>query len=184
MYINTAWTVGDLSFSMKSNFSFKTMKQALDEELTKRVFAFCKTYITKEIKNRFTKEVSPDGVKWKKLSPLTVAYKKSNKILHFTGRLRRSFVISTVGSVLQIACTAFYGIFHQKGVKIRTTLRQDLWMWYNLFKQEGSPYPKSQRFINIPKREFMGFSKANKEEIKKAIVREAKKVERIGTYVL
>jgi phage virion morphogenesis protein len=65
----------------------------------------------------FRDEKSPDGIKWKALSPQTIARRRNNssKILNDTGRLKGSFTHVATNSHVEITTDAEYAPFHQFG---------------------------------------------------------------------
>lgn len=78
-------------------------------------------YVQKQtISERFNKEQSPDGQKWKPLSPATIKRKKRHKngnmkILHDTGELRRSIAYEASNNSVRIGSKLKYARTHQFG---------------------------------------------------------------------
>ena len=79
-------------------------------------------YVQKQtIKERFDREQSPDGTKWKALAPATVKHRmrrnKSGymKILQDTGELRRSVTYEAGQSYVRIGSNLKYARTHQFG---------------------------------------------------------------------
>lgn len=73
------------------------------------------------IKERFDKEQSPDGQKWKPLAPSTVKHRKKRhkkgnmKILQDTGELRRSIAYEPEDNCVKIGSKLKYARTHQFG---------------------------------------------------------------------
>ena len=93
------------------------------------------------IKERFDKEQSPDGQKWKPLAPSTVKHRKKRhkkgnmKILQDTGELRRSIAYEAGDNFVKVGSKLKYARTHQFGRK------------------------------NIPARPFLGVNDMEKQQI-------------------
>ena len=79
-------------------------------------------YVQKQtIKERFDKEQTPDGQKWKPLAPATIKarkkrHKKGNmKILQDTGELRRSIKYEADTNSVKVGSNLVYARTHQFG---------------------------------------------------------------------
>ena len=79
-------------------------------------------YVQKRtVKERFDKEQSPDGVKWRALSPGRVKQRRKRhksgvmKILQDTGELRRSIQYETGNDYVRIGSNLKYARIHQFG---------------------------------------------------------------------
>ncbi len=92
------------------------------------------------IKERFDKEQTPEGEKWKPLAPTTIKRKKRHKrgqmkILHDTGELRKSITYEAGNDYVKVGSKLKYARTHQFG--------------------RG----------NIPARRFLGVTEGEKEHI-------------------
>lgn len=73
------------------------------------------------IKERFDKEKSPDGQKWKPLAPATIKHRKKRhkggnmKILQDTGELRRSIAYEAGDNYVKVGSKLKYARTHQFG---------------------------------------------------------------------
>ena len=170
----------DVSFSIQTNFDLDDWQQSFSKTLVNRILKKCLTYTNALVKKRFKEERDPTGKKWRKLSPITVRAKRGySGILKKTRTLMRSIRATFYGGELVMSTDVPYALIHQKGVRrIKTTKRQSLWMWYNLFNRKGPP--GITRIISIPARPFMGFNKKNIQDIRKISIVEIKKSERMG----
>ena len=95
----------------------------------------CGDYQVRSTKQNFYNEKSPDGQRWKELSPLTIKKKGHSRILRERDEMINSNVYFLEGNTLIIKNTDKKAPFHQFGTK------------------------------NIPKREFIGFSRTNIKRI-------------------
>lgn len=67
-------------------------------------------------RERFQAEEAPDGAKWKKLAPLTLALRRGSSILRSSGRLYGSLHYTVAGNVLTLAPAPLpYAKIHQTG---------------------------------------------------------------------
>lgn len=176
--LNFKFENDEVKFAMQTNFDTKKWEKYLSKEVIFNALRKCSIYMLNEVKQRFIKERSPEGVRWKKHSSITKAGKG---ILKRTKQLMKSIVSSFYKDTLRISTPLKYGIIQQKGKTIRTTKKQDLWMWHNLFNQTGPIYLKKGRLIKIPARPFLGFNKGNATKVKSICLSEFKKSERMGT---
>ncbi len=102
------------------------------------------------IKERFNKEQSPDGQKWKPLAESTKKRKKRHKrgvmkILHDTGKLRESITYEAGNNSVKVGSVLKYTRIHQFGGTI------------HFKKKRGS--------VTIPARPFLGVTEIEKEHI-------------------
>ena len=93
------------------------------------------------------------GVKTKTYQRLEAA---SKKILYRTGTLFRSVVAAYSASSVTVGSLLPYAWVHNFGAVIKTTRKQSVWMWANLFGRIGNPF----RFKKItqPQRQFVGIT--------------------------
>lgn len=182
MPIIVRWENEDVKFIAQTNFSIERWKKYFDKDVIISILRKSSKYIDDTIRKRFIDEKDPKGHRWKKLDALTIKYKKGRTgILKYTKKLMRNIISSFYMNELTVSVPLDYAIIHQKGAKIRTTKKQDMWMWFNLFNKKGPIYPKGGREILIPVRPFLGFNEKNKEAIRDIISKEFKKSERMGT---
>ncbi|MBU2430349.1 MAG: phage virion morphogenesis protein, partial [Proteobacteria bacterium] len=101
-------------------------------------------YMVMQTDDRFKKEQAPDGSRWQALSPMTVKRKadqgKMDKILQQDGYLRLVHPHADKDSA-GIYSDRIYAAIHNRGGKAGRN-----------------------RSVTIPKREFLGFSKADLQE--------------------
>ena len=102
------------------------------------------------IRERFNKEQSPEGQKWKPLADATKRRKKRHKrgqmkILHDTGELRRSIAYEAENNSVKVGSVLKYARIHQFGGTI------------HFKKKRGS--------VTIPARPFLGVTESEKKHI-------------------
>lgn len=110
-------------------------------------------YVQKQtIKERFDKEQTPDGQKWKSLAPSTIKHRKRRnksgnmRILQDTGELRRSIAYKADEKSVKIGSKLKYAPIHQFGGVIH--------------------FRRKKGYIKIPARPFLGVTGKEKEHIK------------------
>lgn len=148
-------------------------------DLTPAMRTFGK-YMVTATDDRFAAEKAPDGSPWKKLSPITVASKKKmgkiNKILQQDGYLKLIHATPQKRG-LTLWSNRKYAAIHQFGGPISKTEHVKS-HWRSMTQAFGKPIPaRSVRVeahdrhmsIDIPKREFLGFSKADQAELSETI---------------
>lgn len=74
-------------------------------------------YMLREIEARFAGEHDPEGGPWTPLSPLTIAKKKTDKILTEDSYLRGDIHYIATGDHVSIGTAKVYGAIHQLGGK-------------------------------------------------------------------
>jgi len=172
----------DMELTVETNFNLNEWVGSLSGKLTKNVLKKSKIYMDKIIKKRFRDQMGPNRKRWKPLSPLTLAYRKrkgkGKRPLVRTGRMMKSIKTTITKGVLRVYTSLRYARIQQKGATIDTTPKQQIWMWANLFNKKGNPWLVTK--IRIPPRPFLWFSKKDAVELKRIIVKEVKKSERIG----
>jgi len=75
------------------------------------------TYLERQTKLRFAKEVDPDNAPWARLKPSTLARKTTNNILIETTTLVNSITSFALGVTGKVFTTIDYGIYHQMGTR-------------------------------------------------------------------
>ena len=183
--INIKWANEDVKFAAQTNFDLKKWVNYLSKGAVKNVIRRSSIYLLKEVKKRFITERSPEGRMWKRLSPITLAARRGRKAILKKSRKLMTTIRSTFyANELRISSPLGYANVHQKGKTIRTTKKQDVWLWHNLFNRKGPIYPKGGRRIRIPPRPFFGVNKTNIKMIRKITKEEFKKSEKMGTHGL
>ena len=124
------------------------------------------SYIQRQtIKERFEKEQSPTGEKWKPLSERTKAIRRKKhksgnmKILQDNGELRRSITYEAGDTYVKVGSVLKYARVHQFGCTINVTRKQRAYLHYRGFHIKKST-------INIPARPFLGITEAECRYIK------------------
>ena len=103
------------------------------------------------IRERFNKEQTPDGQKWKPLAPATIRKRKKRhkrgnmKILQDTGELRKSVAYEAGNNYVKVGSVLKYARIHQFGGTI------------HFRKKKGS--------VTIPARPFLGVTDKEKQHI-------------------
>lgn len=116
------------------------------------------------VKERFDKEQSPTGEKWKPHSEITKKmrmkrHKSGNmKILQDNGELRRSIQYEAGDNYVKIGSVLKYARVHQFGCTINVTRKQRAYLHYRGFHIKKST-------INIPARPFLGINDAERKYI-------------------
>ena len=134
------------------------------------------------IHERFDKEQTPSGEKWKGLSSSRVKqrmkrHKSGNmKILQDTGELRRSIQYQADDESVIIGSKLKYAKLHQFGGTI-TTKREGVYKHkYGPTKREGEKY-SYQRQIRIPARPYLGITPSEVDHIKELLIQYMKRGE-------
>lgn len=116
------------------------------------------------IKERFDKEQSPNGEKWKPHSEMTKAMRrKRNKtgnmrILQDSGELRRSIQYEAGNNYVKVGSVLKYARIHQFGGTINVSKKQRGYFHHRGFHVG--------RTIHIPARPFLGVTPSEMEHIK------------------
>lgn len=172
----------DVTYFNEMNFDLNEWEKQITVEAVKDTLKEANTFFLTEINNRFLREKGPEG-KWWPLSPITVKYKKgSRSILKHTGKLSKSIRSTIYADELVITANTIYAKILQFGAEYDTTPKQSLWMWHNLFNKKGHPF-RSRR-IKIPARPFMGFTKQDENVVRRILIKNIHKSERLGKYPL
>ncbi|WP_150112140.1 phage virion morphogenesis protein [Desulfonatronovibrio hydrogenovorans] len=110
-------------------------------------------YMQRVVDDRFRGEHDPDGQPWQDLAPLTWTKKRNDKILTERGGpgLRGSIHYRTSRTALEQGTDKIYAAIHQLGGIIRTRNAQ----------------------IQIPARQYLGFSDGNAAEVSRILYRHA-----------
>ena len=122
-------------------------------------------YIQRQtIKERFEKEQSPSGEKWKPLSDMTIAIRRKKhptgnmKILQDNGELRRSIHYEAGNNYVKVGSVLKYARIHQFGGTINVSKKQRGYLHHKGFHVG--------RTIKIPARPFLGISQSEVQHIK------------------
>lgn len=122
-------------------------------------------YIQRQtINERFDKEQSPSGEKWRPLSDMTKAmrlrrHKTGNmKILQDNGELRRSIQYEAGNDYVKVGSVLKYARVHQFGAIINVSKKQRGYLHHRGFH--------AGRTITIPARSFLGITKSELQHIK------------------
>ena len=101
---------------------------------------------------RFVDEKSPSGEVWKK------GYKKSGQTLSNTARLSSSITYKASKKHVEVGTNVIYAAIHQFGGKIKAKKK-------NFLKFNINGKWSQKKVVVIPKREFIGISGDDKEDI-------------------
>ena len=132
------------------------------------------SYIQRQtINERFEKEQSPTGEKWKPLSERTKAIRRKKhksgnmKILQDNGELRRSITYEAGTNYVRIGSVLKYARIHQFGGTVEVSRVGQYKRDYknHRFKRKWNSYSYSHK-ITIPARPFLGITAAECEHIK------------------
>ena len=122
-------------------------------------------YIQRQtIKERFEKEQSPSGEKWKPLSDMTIAIRRKKhptgnmKILKDNGELRRSIHYEAGNNYVKVGSVLKYARIHQFGGSINVSNKQRRVLYRKGFRVG--------RTITIPARPFLGITDSEVKHIK------------------
>ncbi len=129
-------------------------------------------YVQKQtIKERFNKEQSPEGQKWKPLAPATIKRKKRHKrgnmkILQDTGELRKSVAYEARDDSVRVGSVLKYARIHQFGGTVEVSRLGQYKRDHknHRFKRKGNSYSYSHK-VNIPARPFLGVTESEKKHI-------------------
>ncbi len=121
------------------------------------------------INERFDKEQSPEGEKWKPLSKTAIKKRRNKgqetiKILNDNGELRRSVNYKAEKDRVKIGSNLKYSRIHQYGGKINHKRWGRYSHTYNPQKKEGQMYFYSYP-IPIPARPYIGINQAERRHI-------------------
>ena len=123
------------------------------------------SYIQRQtIKERFDKEQSPSGEKWKPLSEMTIAIRRKKnptgnmKILQDNGELRRSITYEAGNNYVKVGSVLKYARIHQFGGIINVSKKQRGYLHHRGFHVG--------RTIKIPARPFLGITASEVRHIK------------------
>lgn len=173
----------DASIELELNFDLDKWASYFDERLTTTFLGEARKTIMHEVKLRFIKEKGPNNLPWAKLSQLTLSRRSGRgHILTSTGRLLRSIKASIYRTELIVSTWFRYAFALQYGYVRRTTPRQALWMWYNLYGKEGHPFRAKK--ITLPARPFFGFDRYLNKKLERKLTDLIKKSEKLGKYEL
>lgn len=171
----------DVTFYMQSNFSVREWVKYMSQGYVDKAMREISRYMKKSIKDRIERGITPQGKRFAKLHPATVRYKRGrSRALIKSRRLMKSIKVQLTKNKLRIYTRSIYGRMMQKGVKYKTTVKQSVWMWYNLFDQDPGQSPFRPRQVTVPPRPFMGFSKKDHNMVRRIFMKHLKASERMG----
>ncbi len=133
---------------------------ALGHDLTPVMKSFGE-YMVKETVTRFENEHEPSGRAWRRLSPVTMKYKKNDSILTERTYLRNSVHHKAGPLSLRVGTNRVYAAAHQFGLKKSLNIRPHRRKVKGRNKrgvQAGVTFVKAHtRKVNLPARPFLGF---------------------------
>lgn len=149
----------------------------------KKYFEQVGRYVQRQtIHERFDKEQTPSGEKWKPLSSLRVKqrlkrHKSGNmKILQDTGELRRSIKYQADDTSVTIGSKLNYAKLHQFGGTI-TSKREGTYKHnYSKTKRKGEKY-SYQRRVKVPARPYLGITQPEVGHIEALLIQYLKRGE-------
>jgi len=121
-------------------------------------------YETRVTKRRFIDEKDPEGTPWQDLHPLYAKTKKGPGKLRGETRSLSEIVYQVASDSVEIGSNVIYARVHNEGAVIKPKNAAAL-----VFSMGGQTFMVQS--VKIPKRQFLGISEADKEEIE-AIVRD------------
>lgn len=129
----------------------------LGQQLAKpaKLYAVLGETLIKTHAERFKSETSPDGKKWKPLSPLTQSLKGSSRILKDRGYLSQKLAYNVSDSGLAFGSAEKYAPVHQFGAIIRPKNGRLL----HLKGRKGNAFARK---VEIPARPWLGVSAQDK----------------------
>ena len=142
---------------------------------SKVIFDEIATSLHKDVIKNFEREQDPNGKRWKALKPDTLALppkdkrkKATNrKILHDTGRLKRSIRKKSTKDSASVSTSVNYAMAHQYGSRHEIRARNAKYLKF--YTASGWKLKKSV-FVNIPARPFIGISKRRYKRYLKRIM--------------
>jgi phage gpG-like protein len=175
-------TTSELSMSMETNFSIEEWDDFLSRGIIKSFLIDMKNFLIADFVSRLDEGRDVRGKSFSKLDSSTVKYKRDNKKLFYTGRLRQSFRSIIVADELIVYNTAPYAKAVALGGTYVATQKQSWWLWYNVFKQtSGTPPRKGEGYtITVPERRFMGHANVHDVMAKKLFDKYFAKLENMG----
>ena len=121
-------------------------------------------YIQRQtINERFGKEQSPKGAKWKPISEKTKENRRNKsemKILQDTGELRRSVKYKASQNGVIVGTNLKYAAIHHFGGRIPVSSKMRKFLHY-----KGIHLRKGTKFITIPARPYLGLNVADRKHI-------------------
>ncbi len=110
---------------------------------------------------KIRKEQDPSGKAWQPLSPVTLKYKKNDRILTEKAFLRNSIHRQAGPLHVRVGSNRAYAAAHQFGIKEKLNIRSHRRKVKTRNKrgvQAGVTFVKAhERSVNLPAREFLGF---------------------------
>lgn len=130
---------------------------------------------------RFDSEVDPEGKSWAPLAASTLRSKRNRKILTESTALRRSIVYRVSDAGVEIGTNIDYASIHQFGGAIAQAARTRT-LNFRIDRDGKSRFAKKKRAnfqqdvqvgsrtVVIPRREFLGVSERDREEIARIVM--------------
>lgn len=173
----------DASVELELNFDLDEWSKYFDERLTATFLGEARKTIMHTVRKRFITEKGPNRIPWAKLSQLTLNRRRGKgRILTDTRKLLQSIKGSIYRTELIVSTWFRHAFALQYGYVKRTTPKQALWMWYNLYGKEGHPFRAKK--ITLPARPFLGFDQYLNKELNNNLRDLIKKSEKLGKYGL
>lgn len=119
-------------------------------------------YETRVTKQRFIDEKDPDGIAWKDLNPLYAKTKKGPGKLRGETRSLSQIVYQAANDNVEIGSNEVHARIHNEGGTIVPKNAAAL-----VFSMGGQTF--KVKSVTIPRRQFLGFSQADIEEIRAII---------------
>ena len=137
------------------------LDSAVDNALKKlsdhrELLELCGEVLVSGTLKRFQDEQAPDGTPW-------APTRRGGKILTDTAQLQRSIDSAVTNDSVYVGSNKPYAITHQKGATIKPKKGK-----YLKFKTPDGGFASVAQ-VTIPKREFLGVSKEDKEELGETI---------------
>ena len=120
-------------------------------------------------RERFLDEVTPEGKKWQRLSPVTLANRRSPKgILRDSGELFRSIHMKATTANAQVGTNLNHPkvMVHQHGATIKPKTAKSL----VIPGGKGSNRPIFAKSAKIPARPYIGIGKGDEDEVMEVLV--------------
>lgn len=152
----------------ETNFHFRSFPAQLDkasENAKKKILKSWGNLMESQTRKRLRDGKDVDGNPFAPRKFPDLVVNKSKRVLYEHGDMFRSirstFYINKVVTMSNVP----YSAYHNEGRDYKASKKQSVWMWANLFGKKGSPFAIHN--IKLPKREFLGFSKEDKDKLSK-----------------
>ncbi len=175
---------GDVIFTTEFNFDLDAWVGEFDKHGLHLLLVDCNKYLRHVIGLRFTRRIGPGGIIWPQNSPLTLESGKTGSLMRGTGGLHRSIKSTIVGDEVIISTNKKYARILSEGAKYKTTPKQSMFLWANVFPDSSMAGPTGPFEITLPARPFFGFDDTDKQNIRDLASKHFKKTERMGTHAI